>query len=330
MQNNPVLKEIISKIRTTVPEKCGAYVFMDSDDRILYIGKSVNLRKRMLSYFYSKWKQGDSKAQRLRYQTSNFTYYATYSELLALLLEDALIKMHTPQFNDRLNEIDQYRYLLLTEDSYPTLQIVESDQHVENQLIFGPFKDQYLANDILQLIYRYIHLRACTDQTPFRKSMNFELGLCTGPCRAAITIAEYAEIVHHTVDFLNGEKSFVTAKIKSDIKSLSHARDFEKAQKTKDELDFALRFCKRQKFINNFKSNQLLIREDSKSESTYAFNKGKLIHPPTMTPDSTNEKQWIDPDNKDQYSDARFLLDRANIVYNWVHSKNRQCSYYFQ
>ena len=100
----------------------------------------------------------------------------------------------------RQREYLERRYLLLTEDPYPTCLVVE-DRLPRPGRLFGPFKDQYFVSDLISLLTDEFGLRACQDRQPFRRSAEFDLGTCSGACRSAITTAEYAAIAQRVEGF---------------------------------------------------------------------------------------------------------------------------------
>ena len=134
-------------------------------------------------------------AQRLASEIAEFSYTETGTELLALLLEDRLIKREYPEYNVRQREYREYRYLCLTEGEFPNLRVVRNLDEAPAGDLFGPFRDLYFATEVKQISEDLLHLRACSDAQPSRRSPRYDLGRCPGPCRGKVSKDEYAAIV---------------------------------------------------------------------------------------------------------------------------------------
>ncbi|NIO02218.1 MAG: GIY-YIG nuclease family protein [Candidatus Latescibacteria bacterium] len=323
-------EEIVSAIRKKVPPKTGVYIFRNADGQVIYIGKSINLKQRMLSYFRLKPFDVENRIARMAFDIADFSFEVTRTEFLALLLEDELIKKHGPHYNNRQNELSEFRYLLLTDDNYPALVQVDHSETSKGRRIFGPFKDRYFADDLLNLIQQHLHMRACKDPKPFKRCMNCEIGNCKGPCRQKITPAEYAEIVNKVVAFLNGNETTMVEGLKNAMEAAAEAMDYEKASELKEKIEFCKRFGARQRFIDRFGSEKLVIVENGETEAVYVFEKGEQAG-------RSNPGEAIASGNLSSVQvarcsgvDPRYLLDRANIVYNWLGKQRDTCEYYFE
>lgn len=322
-------QEVIASIRQEVPERPGVYLFFDEHGNVMYIGKSVNLKRRMLSYFREDLSGVENRIKEMIFNIRDFEFQETETEFLALLLEDKLIKENLPSYNIRQQEFPEYRYLLLTDDRYPTCKMVDHSEDFGNQKVFGPFKDQYFVNDILEMIQRFLNLRACQEPEPIRKSLNFEFGYCAGPCRQKISPEAYSQIVGQVIEFLNGNESAAVEKLTKAMEAAAAALEFEKASELKNKIEFCKNFCSRQRFIHRFKKQNLIIFENGDDNLSYKFIKGRLATPVDFVSTATIPQPVFQCQDSDSCEDARFLLDRANIVYKWINSKHNRCEYYF-
>lgn len=233
--------------------------------------------------------------------------------------KNKLIKQNLPYFNIRQQEFREYQYLLLTKDTFTCLKILNFSADFENNKVFGPFKDRYFTQNILNIIYQIFHLRSCYESEPVKKCMNFEIQLCSGPCRQKISPANYTEIVKNVIGFLDGNKKLVVKELTTTMEKHAAALEFETARQIKEKIQFCKNFCKRQRFIQKFRSQKLVISGNGKTDLTYIFQKGFY---------KTAEKDQSNSSSSNQ--DDRFLLDRANIVYNWLHKNKNICEYYFE
>jgi len=311
-------EKIAAAIRANVPDTTGVYLFFDNDGGVIYVGKSVRLKSRMLGYFSGKSAAAHPRLERMVRGIKGFDYRTTETELQALLLEDELIKAKKPGFNVRQNEYEAYRYLLLTQDDYPALKAVLSDDVRAGQNLFGPFRDRFFVQDLLELIHKYLHIRACTESVPGGKSLYYDLGFCRGPCRDKIGTGEYAGLVGDTSDFLNGNGETIIERIERDMDVAVRAREFEKAAALRDKIEFCRRFCARQLFTRRFGSEKLTVLDRSSADKPHVFVKGHV----EQRPDGDGARA--------AHGDRRFLLDRANIIYNWINRNKDRCEVRFE
>ncbi|MFC1683827.1 metallophosphoesterase, partial [Candidatus Zixiibacteriota bacterium] len=320
---------LISRIKDEVVQKPGIYQFRDRQGRVIYTGKTLNLRKRLMSYFQKKPRWYERRLDQMLFHVRDFSVQRTETELLALLLEDELIKKNRPLYNIKQKQFGEYQYLLLTEDRYPTCKRIDHSESLEGRRVFGPFKDNYLTDKILRLVHSTFHLRACLDPEPSRKSLNYELGLCRGPCRNKISPHAYSRIVQHVRAFLAGDETQMVEDLTVSMNKAAEKLAFEKAAQIRERIDFCRSFCNRQRFVHRFRTQNLLLREDSHRPRSYLFTRGRLAaHAPYFSAEQINEV-ILDGKNHPAEEDARFLLDRANIISRWIGDESRKCDHLF-
>lgn len=312
-----------------VPEGPGVYTFHGERGEILYIGKAVNLRQRMLSHMRQDPKPDEVRHSRLVYEVRDFDHQTTVSELPALLLEDELIKTHRPRFNIRQNEFLEYKYLELSADEYPRLRMIDHEADFGDRPVFGPYRDRYLVDRILQLIHQHIGLRSCPEPDPITSCLELDLGHCAGPCRKGVTPLDYQRVVARTVAFLDGDESDVALHLQQAMAHSAEKYEFEKAQRLKEHLEFCRRFGERQRFLHKFKERKLTVVEKGDHELTYVFLRGRLAAHGTaieLTECRSGGRTHIPSCSS---NDARFLLDRATIVHNWLRRNSDRCEHTF-
>lgn len=315
--------DVASAIKKEAPRKPGVYLFYDRKGRPMYVGKSVNLRNRMLSYFYRAPEALESRTRRMVHGIRGFAYRTAATELIALLLEDELIKIHQPHYNVRQKEYLECRYLLLTNDEYPTCKIVDHSADFRDARIFGPFKDRFVAGDLLDLIHRHLRLRSCRDSRPARKCMNFEIDLCRGPCRRKVSPVEYASVVERVAEFLNGDETRVVSVAESALTEAVQAREYDKAARLRDQIEFSRSFCRRQRFVRRFKTETIVVSSTDGENYEHKFVKGRLVGLRRSGPGGAVEIQIPRGEEGSTENDPRHLLDRANVVYGWVRKERR-------
>jgi excinuclease ABC subunit C len=300
---------LAAEVRRNVPSRPGVYTWLGEGGETLYIGKSRNLRARMLSYLAPANAAPESRMRLLAASLRGFRYRETGSDLLALLLEDALIKQHQPRHNTRQREDRERRYLLVTNDAFPALLTVEAPAARPGTL-FGPFKDEYFVAELIALLVEEFGLRACRDADPYRRSARYDLGLCPAPCRGAIAPAAYAERVKRARAFLDGDDGWLRAVVDDAIDRASNALEYERAAVLVERRAFVSRFAARQRFFREWRTQRLGVEEAS-SGHRFWFEGGRLVE----LRDGEGEPAPVPPELTSGGSDAA-LLDRAMIVAN--------------
>jgi excinuclease ABC subunit C len=312
-----------------VPEEPGVYIFRGDGDEILYIGKAVNLRQRMLSHLRPDPRAEEQRHSRLVYEVRGFDYQVTASELLALLREDELIKMHRPRFNIRQNEYLEYKYLELTAEEYPRLRICDHREDFTSRRVFGPYRDRYLVESILLLIHHHLGLRSCADLEPAGGCLEWDLGHCAGPCRNGATPHDYRRAVAQSTAFLEGDVSQVEGRLQRAMERAAEKLDFEKALELKERLRFCHRFGQRQRFLRDFRARKLVVVERGDPELTYVFLRGRLAAHGRAVEPAEGRPSEPTAAPADPGEDPRFVLDRASVVHGWLHRNAGRCEYRF-
>lgn len=218
-----------------LPESPGVYLFKDSADDIIYVGKAKSIRDRVRSYFRSDVK--DAKTRLLVDSIEVIDFILTANETEAFLLENNLIKQYSPKYNIVLKDDKSYLSLKLTiKDDYPglfaTRKIVD-----DGSVYFGPYPHGREVRDILKLMQQLYPLRKCKEsvfRNRKRTCILFEIGKCPGPCVMPVDKAEYGRTIEQVRDFLSGRDEKVLKTIESDISGRIASWDFEAAQVLKE------------------------------------------------------------------------------------------------
>jgi len=322
-------RDLLTAIRKKIPGSPGVYLFSDQNDDLMYVGKSVNLRQRISSYFPADVTRCEYRIREMIQLIADIEYYETGTELLALLLEDSFIKTRHPRYNVRQQQYMGYQYILLTEDVYPTCKMISHADDPGPGQLFGPFKSKFFVRDLLWIIRRFLKLRSCEEPEPVRFSLGFEFGYCTGPCRHKISTETYADIVNRVVDFLQGDGDHVIYIITEAMEKASALLRFEKAEELKERLDFCERFCERQRFLHRFKNERLTLHENGIVNAIYRFEKGQLTSLRGAPSEARECKSLLRQELIHEENDPRFLLDRGNIVYSWIRNEKNGCEWDF-
>lgn len=241
------LKEELRKL----PEKPGVYIMHDHTDAILYVGKAVNLRRRVHQYFVKKLNRGP-KIEYMVTKIAYFEYIVTDSELEALILENNLIKEHRPKYNTLLKDDKTYPYIKVTVgETYPRVLFTRKLKK-DGSRYFGPFKSAGAVRDTIELIRKLFQIRDCTrnlprDQGKERPCLNYQIGQCKAPCQGYVSEEEYRKKVDEAVSFLGGSYKPVVRLLTARMEKASSELDFEQAAEWRDLRASVLQVSEKQK-----------------------------------------------------------------------------------
>jgi len=209
------IPEHLKTVVSNLPESPGIYKFYDEKQRLLYIGKSKNLKNRVRTYFRKQSDETHERTLMMIFHINEIQIEQTETELEALILEDNLIKKHLPPYNVKQKKFKEQVYIIATADKFPAFRIVSNDEVDFTEHMFGPFKDKYTAEYILLFINKILKLRSCTDPTPVNKCMLAGIGKCLGPCQN--DLPDYNEIVRIALEFLKGNAKPISREISQQI-----------------------------------------------------------------------------------------------------------------
>ena len=272
----------IKEILDNLPTRPGVYLHKNGAGTVLYVGKAINLRSRVRSYFQ---KNVDSyKTHRLRKQIEDIEIITTDSELEALLLEMTLIKKHKPQFNIRLKDDKRYPYIKVHwASAFPKITVTRRMIR-DGSRYFGPYTSVWAVHqtlDLLRKIFPYLTCDRDISGRDDRACLYFDIKLCNAPCIGNVNREEYRNMVRHLMDFLNGKSEAIVRDIESSMQDAATLLDFEKAAMHRDQLKAIDRVVAKQKVISTANSDQDVIafaREDNDAcVQVFFIRHGKLI-----------------------------------------------------
>lgn len=223
----------VSARASELPADPGVYQF-EADDRVLYVGKAVDIRSRVRSY-------ADPRGERIRRMVEaaeRIDFAVTDTETQALLLEANLIKRHQPRYNVRLKDDKSYPLVAISNHAIPRIEVTRDPE--EGATVFGPFTDKGRVDVVIKAIRRVYGLRGCSDhkyEGRTRPCLDHEMGLCTAPCTGKIGANAYLDDVESAVRFLEGETGALAGPIRRRMGEAAQAEAFERAATLRDELD---------------------------------------------------------------------------------------------
>ena len=227
----------ISEELKKLPKTPGVYMHKDSLGEVIYVGKAVNLRNRVSSYFRTS--QTDPKVRAMVSNVAEFEYISCATEMEALLLECNLIKKYMPRYNILLKDDKSYPYIeITTNEEFPRVISTRRLERDGNRY-FGPYSDAGAVKRILGMIDEMYMFKKCRQQE-FKKGvrpcLNYFIGKCPGVCTGEADKSEYNEKIGEVIDILSGRDSAVMARLKADMEKASEEMRYEDAARYRDYM----------------------------------------------------------------------------------------------
>ena len=188
-----------------LPPSPGVYIMKDEQSHIIYVGKAINLRNRVRSYFRTSGTL-DAKVRHMVSNITHFEYIVTNNEVEALILECNLIKQHTPKYNIRLKDNKAYPYIRLTDERLPKIVFAHHRDNKRSKY-FGPYPSSDRVREILNLIHDIWPLRRCQRYFPRdfdkdRPCLQNHIGQCKAPCHRHISEDAYGVMIEEALSFI--------------------------------------------------------------------------------------------------------------------------------
>ncbi len=273
------MTEIKSLEISRLPNEPGCYLYKNSEGTIIYVGKAKNLKKRVSSYFNKV--HDDEKTKALVKNISKIDFIVTNSEAEALLLENNLIKKHSPKYNLDLRDSKSYSVIEVTSEEFPRLLSSRTERIKERKKdlkVFGPFTSGKGRDDLLQTLNKTFKLRTCK-KLPKKKCIRYDLGLCSAPCINKISKKDYLEDVNGAVMVLKGKNSELIKELKTKMKKASEKKNFEKALSLRDKISAIEYLNEKQNVERNKNYDEDILNYIVKDKKVYllVFNVHKGI-----------------------------------------------------
>lgn len=268
-----------------LPAKPGVYIMHDEQDTILYVGKAVNLRNRVRSYFRENIGRGP-QIDKMVSLIARFEYIVTDSELEALILENNLIKEHLPKYNTLLKDDKTYPYIKVTVgEAYPRILFVR-EMKKDKARYFGPYTSAGAVKDTIELLNKLYKLRTCNRSLPKdigegRPCLNYHIGQCSAPCQNLVSREEYREQVEKALNFLNGNYQPILKELQGKMQEAAEKMEFEEAAKYRDLFNSVKSVSQKQKISDSVGEDRdiIALAEDDRDAVVQVFfvRDGRLI-----------------------------------------------------
>jgi excinuclease ABC subunit C len=334
------LSEHLKSTLATLPGKPGCYLMKDAAGKIIYVGKAVNLKNRVRSYFHTSAGH-DRKTRRLVYEIADIEWIVVGSELEALILEMNLIKRHRPHFNVRLKDDKRYPYIKVHwQDDFPKVTVTRQMRKNDGSRYFGPYTSVWAVHQTLDLLRRIFPYLTCNREITGmdkRACLYMDINLCNAPCVGAVTKDEYRQMIADLMQFLDGRTDPIVNRLQSEMQKASEEMRYEKAAALRDQINAIEKVVEKQKVITKKQVDSDVIamaREDGDAcVQIFFIRAGKMIGREYFmlegTEDSADEEvmaQFV----KQFYTEAANVpsevllpkeIEEAHIIKQWLNTK---------
>lgn len=264
-QKDPVPAQQLDARLDLVPTNPGVYLMKDASGSIIYVGKAVNLRNRLRTYF-TPTPSGNAKVLAMISHIADFTFIVVSSEIEALMLEATLIKQHQPHYNILLRDDKGYPYIRVTmNELYP--RIMKAFRVGEDKKSGARYYGPYLGGDLykaLEVLRRIFPTKSCSRVLPRdigkeRPCLDYYIGRCIGPCRGDVPAEAYRAVMEDICRFLEGKYSPIIEDLRQRMTQAADSLDFETAGILRDRLLALEKLMARQQAVSNRNEDQDII-----------------------------------------------------------------------
>lgn len=225
------------EILKLIPKNPGVYLFRNSEQRVIYVGKAKDLRSRISSYLFNS--SSSVKTSHMLQHAASLEYIVTATEKEALLLEFNLIKEHRPKYNIVMRDDKAYPFLRIdTSQPFGRISVVRR-RLKDNAIYYGPYPSSTAVREVMNLIGSIFRLRTCSDtqmKNRDRPCLKFQIQRCSAPCMNAVSKEEYAERIRQLKLFLEGRQQSLLKELQTRMEQYAEAMDFEKAAVLRDRI----------------------------------------------------------------------------------------------
>ena len=241
-------RNALSEQLALLPDKPGVYLMKDVNGKILYVGKAVNLKNRVRSYFQSS-RSHSAKTEALVAKIDSLETIVTGTEVEALILECNLIKKHRPRYNISLRDDKSYPYIKVTwHEEYPRV-FATRRLDKDGSRYFGPYANAGAMHDTLALLRNMFPLRSCRTLDARRPCLEFHIKRCLAPCAGGIDSTSYKEMVRSVEYFLEGRTTELEKDLHKRMLAASEQLEFEQAARLRDQLSSVRQVAEKQKVV---------------------------------------------------------------------------------
>ncbi len=329
----------IQQLLSSIPTKPGCYLMKDRRGIILYIGKAINLRSRVRSYFHAS-AQHSTKTRQLVARIADIEWIVVGSELEALILEMNLIKKHRPKYNVRLKDDKRYPYIKVNwADPFPKVTVTRQMSQ-DGSRYYGPYTSVWAVHqtlDVLRKIFPYLTCDRTITGEDARACLYYDIKLCVAPCIGKVDRQGYRQMIADLGDFLNGRTAPIVDRLEIEMHRAAESLEFEKAAARRDQIKAIHTVVERQKVVSpDYVDSDVVAMARSDKEAcvqVFFIRGGKLIGREYFLlegADDTPDAEVISDFLEQFYDQAANVppqvllpheIEEAHIIRQWLSSK---------
>ncbi len=247
--------ENIQTIIRALPDSPGVYQYYDAEQKLLYVGKAKNLKKRVSSYFN---KEHDSNRLRIMVgKIRDIQYIVVKTELDALLLENNLIKKHQPRYNINLRDDKTYPWICIKNEDFPSM-FATRHKLKDGSEYFGPYASVTVMRTMMDMIRQLYPLRTCRlvlseeniNKNKFTKCLEYDIGRCKAPCIKLQTATEYNENIIEVKNIIKGNSNEVLNFLNKKMFDAATSMEYEKADIFKRKIEILEKYQAKSTIVN--------------------------------------------------------------------------------
>jgi len=273
----------VEALLDTLPTKPGCYLMKDADGKVIYVGKAINLRNRVRSYFHNSAQHHPRTVQLVR-KIADIEWIIVDSELEALILEMNLIKKYRPHYNVRLKDDKRYPYIKVHwMDPFPKVTVTRRMVN-DGSRYFGPYTSVWAVHqtlDVLRRIFPYLTCDRVITGKDERACLYYDIKLCTAPCIGVINQANYRQMIDDLCQFLMGRTDPIVTRLQTEMEQAAEELRFERAAALRDQLRAIENVVERQKVVSpDYVDSDVIAMARSDHEAcvqVFFIRNGKLI-----------------------------------------------------
>ena len=244
----------------TLPNQPGVYQYFDKEDKLIYVGKAKNIKKRVSSYFTKTHENGKTRV--LVKKIANIKHIVVETENDALLLENNLIKKYQPRYNVMLKDDKSYPWICIKNERFPRV-FPTRRLYKDGSEYYGPYTSMKTVHTLLELIKGLYHLRTCNynlskekiEAGKYKVCLEYHLGNCKGPCEDLQTEVEYNQHIKAIREIIKGNFKDSLSQFKTQMKQLAQDMHFEEAQRIKEKIEVLENYQAKSTIVNPKISN---------------------------------------------------------------------------
>lgn len=240
-------EELLEKV-SHLPTTPGVYLWRDQYNRIIYVGKAINLRNRVRSYVRNDANRAP-KVTAMMKRAVDVEIIQTKTEMEALILENTLIKEHKPKYNISLKDDKTYPYVKISvQEDYPRVYMTRRLER-DGAKYFGPFTDVTAVHVVLKLIRQCFPLRTCKSMKVERPCLQYHMHYCEAPCFHKISVPDYHKYIDEIIALFEGKPIPLLKEIKEKMETAAEELRFEDAARYRDQLTSIEKIQEKQRMV---------------------------------------------------------------------------------